>query len=46
MYQGNYISNKHKNPENYVDHLLFMFYPFRNECEIKIGESSKYYSKL
>ena len=28
-------SNKFKDPEGYVHHLLFMFYPFRNECELR-----------
>ena len=33
-------------PEGYAHHLLFMFYPFRDECKLKVGESPSYSSKL
>ena len=29
--------NKHKNPEKYAHHLLFCYYPFRSEDELKMG---------
>ena len=31
------ILNNHKNREAYEHHLKFMFYPFRGEVEIKMG---------
>ena len=41
-----HVPNKFKDPEGYAHHLLFMFYPFRDECELKVGQPSSYYSKL
>ena len=35
-----------KDPEGYANHLLFMFYPFRDECELKVGQPSSYSTKL
>ena len=29
-----HVPNRHKNPEKYAHHILFMFYPFRNESEL------------
>ena len=41
-----HVHSKFKNPEGYVLHLLFMFYPFRDDCELKVGKPSLYSSKL
>ena len=41
-----HVPNRHKDPEAYAHHLLFMFYPFRNEEELKVGESNSYCAKL
>ena len=41
-----HVPNKFKDPEDYAHHLLFMFYPFRDECELKVGQPSSYSSKL
>ena len=41
-----YVPNKHKDPEAYAHHLLFMFYPFRNEDELKVTQSHSYSAKL
>ena len=41
-----HVPNKFKDPEGYAHHLLFMFYPFRDECELKVGQLSSYSSKL
>ena len=30
-----HVPNKFKEPESYAHHLFFMFYPFRDECELK-----------
>ena len=38
--------NKDKDFELYAHHLLFLFYPFRSEIELKIGESASYTNKL
>ena len=38
--------NKDKDFELYVHHLLFLFYPFRSEIEMKIGEPLSYTNKL
>ena len=35
-----------KDPEGYAHYLLFMFYPFRDEFELKVGQPSSYSSKL
>ena len=29
-----HVPNKHKFPEKYSHHLLFMYYPFRSEAEL------------
>ena len=42
----NHIPNKFKDPEGYAHHLLFMFYRFCDECELKVGQPSSYSSKL
>ena len=39
-----YVPNKFKDPEGYAHHLVFMFYPFRDECELKVGQPSSYFS--
>ena len=41
-----HVPNKFKDPEGYAHHLYFMFYPFRDECELKVGQLSSYSSKL
>ena len=41
-----HVPNKFKDPEGYTHHLLFMFYPFRDECELRVGQPSSYSSKL
>ena len=41
-----HVPNKFKGPEGYAHHLLFMFYLFRDECELKVGQPSSYSSKL
>ena len=40
------IHNKFKDPEGYADHLLFMVYSFRDECELKLGQPPSYSSKV
>ena len=35
------VTNKFKNPKGYAKYLLFMFYPFHYECELKLGQSPK-----
>ena len=39
-----HVPNKFKEPESYAHHLLFMFYPFRDECELKLGQPPSYSS--
>ena len=41
-----HVPNKFKDPEGCAHHLLFMFYPFRDESEPKVGQISSYSSKL
>ena len=41
-----YIPNKETSPEEYVHHLFFMYYPFRDEKELLIGNPPSYVSKL
>ena len=41
-----HVPNKFKDPEDYARHLLLMFYPFRDESELKVGQPSSYCSKL
>ena len=41
-----HVPNRHKDPEAYAHHLLFMFYLFRNEEELKVGKSNSYCAKL
>ena len=38
--------NKYKDPEAYSHYLLFMFYPFRSEEQLKAGEPLSYSAKL
>ena len=38
--------NRHKKPEFYAHHLLFMFYLFMVESELKSGELPSYFAKL
>ena len=37
---------KFHDPRGYAHHLLFMFYPFRDESELKVGQPSSYHLKL
>ena len=41
-----HVPNKFKDPKGYAHHLLFMFYPFRDERELTVGQPSSYSSKL
>ena len=41
-----YIPNRHKYPEKYAHHLLFMFYPFRNEEHLKSSNLGTFSEKL
>ena len=41
-----HIPNCHKYPEKYAHHLLFMFYPFRNEQDLQSVNSGTYSEKL
>ena len=41
-----HVPSKEKKPEHYAHHLLFMFYPFRNEEELKATPSGTYTEKL
>ena len=34
-----YVPNQHTHPEEYAHHLLFMYFPFRNENELKLNNS-------
>lgn len=40
-----YTPNRHKYPEKYAHHLLFMFFPFRSEQEL-LGSNNSYLAKL
>ena len=40
-----FTPNRNKNPEMYAHHLLFMFYPFRNEEQL-LSENGSYIEKL
>ena len=41
-----HVPNKYKDLEAYANHFLFMFYPFRNEEQLKTGEPFSYSAKL
>ena len=41
-----HVPNRHKEPEAYAHHLLFMFYPFRIESALKSGDPLSYHAKL
>ena len=41
-----YVANPHLNPEKYAHHMLFMFYPFRNELALKSNSSQTYAETL
>ena len=41
-----HVPNPHKNPEKYAHHILFMFYPFCNELELKSSSSETYAETL
>ena len=43
---GHHVPNKHKDPEAYAHHLLFMFYPFCSEEQLKAGEPHSYSAKV
>ena len=34
-----HVPNQHTHPEEYAHHLLFMYFPFRNENELKLNNS-------
>ena len=41
-----HVPNRHMKPELYAHHLLFMFFPFRNESELCCDVSGTYMGKL
>ena len=41
-----YVPNRYKYPEKYAHHLLFMFYPFHNEENLKSNDSGTFSEKL
>ena len=41
-----YVPNRYKYPEKYAHHLLFLFYPFRNEENLKSDNSGTFSEKL
>ena len=41
-----HIPNAKKEPEKYAHHILFMFYPFRNESDLCSSLDGKYMTKL
>ena len=41
-----HVPNRHKYPEKYAHHLLFMYYPFPNEQDLKAFNSGMYTEKL
>ena len=41
-----YVPNKETSPEEYAHHMLFMYYPFRNEKELLSRNPPTYVSKL
>ena len=41
-----HVPNQHKRPEEYTHHILFMYYPFRNEVELYETDSGTYMDKL
>ena len=41
-----YVPNKESKPEDYDQHMLFMYYPFRDEKELLSGNPLTYASKL
>ena len=41
-----HCSNEFKDPEGYVDNLVYMFYSFRYGCVLKVAKALSYSSKL
>ena len=41
-----HVPSRHNYPEKYAHRLLFMYYPFRNEQDLKSGNSGTYTEKL
>ena len=41
-----HVPNRDKDPEAYAHNLLFMFYPFPSEEQLKAGEPLSYSAKL
>ena len=41
-----YVPNKESKPEDYDQHMLFMWYPFRDEKELLSGNPPTYASKF
>ena len=41
-----HIPNQTTQPEEYAHHMLFMFFPFRNESDLKATVSRTYSQKL
>ena len=40
-----YVPNQKTKPEQYTHYLLFIYYPFRNEEDLKLGNSTPYTNK-
>ena len=40
-----YVPNQKTKPEQYTHYLLFIYHPFRNEEELKLGNSTPYTNK-
>ena len=40
-----YVPNKETSPEEYVHHMLFMYYPFRGEKELVCGDPPTHIGK-
>ena len=41
-----YVPNQETQPEEYAHHMLFMYYPFRSENDLKSGNPPTYANKL
>ena len=41
-----YVPNQHTQPEEYSHYMLFMYYPFRSENDLKSGNPPTYSNKL
>ena len=46
MHVRDHIPNQTTQPEEYAHHMLFMFFPFKNESDLKAAVSGTYSEKL